>query len=70
MPTSHQPNFIERFAEKLHLIPNLREDLGAEVPRLTEPDALTNYPPPEKWDDWVEYEAKHLPTICFNCEAG
>jgi len=42
---------------------------------------LSSYPPPEKWDDWVEYEAsawparvqKHyllVPTICFNCEAA
>jgi anaerobic selenocysteine-containing dehydrogenase len=38
-------------------------------------------PPPDKWDDWVEYEGhawpkkiEHrymlVPTICFNCEAG
>ncbi|NUM77426.1 molybdopterin-dependent oxidoreductase, partial [candidate division KSB1 bacterium] len=81
MPAFHQPNFIERLAEKLHLIPNLHEEFGAELPRLTEPGDLTNYPPPEKWDDWVEYEAKRwprreakhymiVPTICFNCEAG
>ncbi len=38
-------------------------------------------PPREKWDDWVEYDAKSwpqkvkkhyslIPTICFNCEAA
>jgi anaerobic selenocysteine-containing dehydrogenase len=42
---------------------------------------LTNYPPPEKWDDWVEYDSKSwpkkvarrytlVPTVCFNCESG
>ncbi|MEW6129181.1 MAG: molybdopterin-dependent oxidoreductase [Acidobacteriota bacterium] len=38
-------------------------------------------PPREKWDDWVEYDAKSwptkienhyslIPTVCFNCEAA
>ena len=38
-------------------------------------------PPPERWGDWMEYDAKAwprkierryeiIPTICFNCEAG
>ncbi|MCE9634569.1 MAG: molybdopterin-dependent oxidoreductase [Planctomycetes bacterium] len=42
---------------------------------------LRSFPPPAKWDDWVEYDAqawprrveKHyriVPTICFNCEAA
>jgi anaerobic selenocysteine-containing dehydrogenase len=42
---------------------------------------LSAFPPPERWDDWVEYDPaawprkveKHytlVPTICFNCEAG
>ncbi len=42
---------------------------------------LENFPPPEKWDDWVEYDAKSwprkvekrytlVPTTCFNCEAA
>jgi anaerobic selenocysteine-containing dehydrogenase len=81
MSTPHTPGVIERIAEKLRLIPNLHSDLGEQLPRLTEPSALTSYPPPERWDDWVEYEAKHwprrvakhymiIPTTCFNCEAG
>jgi anaerobic selenocysteine-containing dehydrogenase len=72
---------IEKLAEKLHLIPNLHGDLSQSLPRLTEPGELTSYPPPEKWDDWVEYDAKSwprrvsknymiVPTTCFNCEAG
>ncbi len=43
--------------------------------------SLASYPPPEKWDDWVEYDARAwparvaqhstiIPTICFNCEAA
>ena len=42
---------------------------------------LKSFPPPEKWDDWTEYDAKAwprkvekhyrlVPTICFNCEAA
>lgn len=42
---------------------------------------LTNYPPPEKWHDWVEWDAKAwpervarrytlVPTVCFNCESA
>ena len=42
---------------------------------------LKDYPPAEKWDDWVELDAKAwprkvqrrytlVPTICFNCEAA
>jgi anaerobic selenocysteine-containing dehydrogenase len=42
---------------------------------------LSSYPPPEKWDDWAEYDAARwprkvlrryrlVPTVCFNCEAA
>ncbi len=45
------------------------------------PLPLSAYPPIEKWDDWVEYDAAAwpkkvenrytlVPTICFNCEAA
>jgi anaerobic selenocysteine-containing dehydrogenase len=81
MATKHKPTFIEKIAESLRLIPNLHGDLGPQTDRLTEPGRLTDYPPPEKWDDWVEYEAKSwprrdakhymiVPTSCFNCESG
>jgi anaerobic selenocysteine-containing dehydrogenase len=77
----HNPSFIERIAEKLHLIENLHKEESFDLPRLTEPGDLTSYPPPEKWDDWTEYEALSgqrrekknymiIPTTCFNCEAG
>src|SRR5947209_7795420 len=42
---------------------------------------LASYPPPEQWDDWIEYDPqawprrveRHfqiVPTVCFNCEAA
>ncbi|MCG8606960.1 molybdopterin-dependent oxidoreductase, partial [bacterium] len=81
MSNKSSSGLIEQIAEKLHLIPNLHSDPGLELPTLTEPGDLTDYPPPEKWDDWMEYEAKSwpfrdpkhymiVPTTCFNCEAG
>jgi anaerobic selenocysteine-containing dehydrogenase len=79
--SKHSPSWIESIAEKLRLIPNLHDGRFDDIPSLTEPGDLANYPPPEKWDDWVEYEAKSgqlrekreytiVPTTCFNCEAG
>ena len=77
----HKPSLIERIAEKLRLIENLHEAEGDFLPPLTKAGELTSYPPPEKWDDWTEYEALSgqrrekknymiIPTTCFNCEAG
>jgi len=42
---------------------------------------MSQYPPPELWDDWTEYDSKSwpkkvaknytlVPTVCFNCESG
>jgi anaerobic selenocysteine-containing dehydrogenase len=42
---------------------------------------MSSYPPPDRWDDWVEWESKAwptkvarrymlIPTICFNCESA
>ncbi len=72
--------FIENIAEKLRLIPK-SEGTADKLPHLSEPGQLQSYPPPEQWDDWVEYEAtswprrekKHysvVPTTCFNCESA
>ena len=77
----HKPSFIESIAEKLGLIENLHAFEEEEIPRINEPGELQNFPPPEMWDDWTEYEATSgnrrekrnymiVPTICFNCEAG
>ena len=52
-----------------------------EIPRLVPGGGLTNYPPPDLWDDWVEWDAKAwperkenryrlIPTTCFNCESA
>jgi anaerobic selenocysteine-containing dehydrogenase len=77
----HRPSFIERLAETLHLIPDLHGADEDSLPPIMEPGKLTDYPPPERWDDWTEYEATSgqrrekknymiVPTTCFNCEAG
>jgi anaerobic selenocysteine-containing dehydrogenase len=50
---------------------------GLEPP----PKGLPSFPPPQRWDDWTEYDpaqwprkvSRHyslIPTICFNCEAA
>jgi anaerobic selenocysteine-containing dehydrogenase len=42
---------------------------------------MAQYPPPENWDEWVEYDPKAwpervarrymlVPTVCFNCESA
>lgn len=74
-------SLIEQIAEKLRIIPNLSQPGPDMEPRLMEPGKLAKFPPPEKWDDWVEYEAKAwprvekkhysiVPTTCFNCESA
>ncbi|NNC92365.1 MAG: molybdopterin-dependent oxidoreductase, partial [Acidimicrobiia bacterium] len=56
------------------------KDLEA-IPRLLPGNELTNFPPPERWDDWEEYDARAwpqkvkntyrlVPTTCFNCESA
>jgi anaerobic selenocysteine-containing dehydrogenase len=51
------------------------------IERLSPGSGLQAYPPPEKWDDWREYDPRQwprrverryqlVPTICFNCEAA
>jgi anaerobic selenocysteine-containing dehydrogenase len=78
---TRKPGFIERMAEAIGLIPDLHQDRDIDLPHLTQTTDLTSFPPPEKWDDWVEYDAmahprrvkKHysiVPTTCFNCESG
>ncbi|MCB9687292.1 MAG: molybdopterin-dependent oxidoreductase [Alphaproteobacteria bacterium] len=65
-------------------MPTFAEHDGQPV-KLTEvrhPDGrMSQYPPPSRWDDWVEWDAKAwpnkvarrytlVPTICFNCESA
>ena len=81
MAYQHKPNFIEKIAEKLRLIPDLHKDRSTDLEHLSEPGNLTKFPPPDQWDDWVEHEAKSwprrekkhytvVPTTCFNCESA
>ena len=55
--------------------------MGSFVPFTPSAGQLTNFPPVERWDDWIEYDPAAwpkkvarkymlIPTICFNCEAG
>lgn len=78
--TNRKHTIIERIAERLGLIPDLHPEEKAPLDRMTVTD-LSQFPPPEKWDDWVEYEAKAwprreekhysiVPTTCFNCESA
>jgi anaerobic selenocysteine-containing dehydrogenase len=80
MSVQPKPSFIEKIAEGLGVIPKLDLEDG-NLTSMNDPGDLSNYPPPEKWDDWVEYEsttwsrkkARHytiVPTSCFNCESG
>jgi anaerobic selenocysteine-containing dehydrogenase len=52
-----------------------------DIPRLIPGSGLTNFPPPDRWDDWQEYDARDwpekvarsyrlVPTTCFNCESA
>ena len=58
----------------------LKEHIAPSGEPMTVRD-LASCPPPERWRDWVEYDAKAwprkverhyeiIPTICFNCEAA
>jgi anaerobic selenocysteine-containing dehydrogenase len=79
--------------KKINSIP--QTSAGTAVPQFTASDRkpvkltevvhpdgrISQYPPPEVWDDWVEYDGKEwprkvarrytlVPTVCFNCEAA
>ena len=58
----------------------LKEHIAPSGETMTVRD-LASCPPPERWRDWMEYDAKAwprkverhyeiIPTICFNCEAA
>ncbi|MEM6722969.1 MAG: molybdopterin-dependent oxidoreductase [Bacteroidota bacterium] len=72
--------FIETIAEKLRLIPTIKDEQGM-LPRLSADGQLDKFPPMEQWDHWEEYEATSwpkkekksyaiVPTTCFNCESA
>ncbi|MGE3171348.1 MAG: molybdopterin dinucleotide binding domain-containing protein [Planctomycetota bacterium] len=50
-------------------------------PKTLRTTPLESFPPPDRWDDWTEHDARAwprreprryalVPTICFNCEAA
>ncbi len=53
-----------------------------DMETVVHPDGrMSQYPPSEMWDDWVEWDGKAwpkrvarrytlVPTVCFNCESG
>lgn len=81
MGRKRKHSIIETIAEKLKLIPSLHDDTEEEINKLAPVGKLTNYPPPEQWDDFVDYDPKSwpkkkkkhysiVPTTCFNCESA
>ncbi len=83
-----KPSFIENIAEKIGIIPNLHkekyQEFDQDMRHFTDEEVAqmyANFPPPEKWDNWVEYNPKVwprkekktyqiVPTTCFNCESA
>ncbi|MCB9245244.1 MAG: molybdopterin-dependent oxidoreductase [Flavobacteriales bacterium] len=74
-------SLIEKIAEQLRLIPDLKRNDDGKLPRLTPEGSQTSYPPIEAWDNWTEYDANAwpkrvkrnysvIPTTCFNCESA
>ncbi len=57
-------------------------DRPVDMTEVRHPDGrMSRYPPPEHWEDWVEYDGRAwprkvprrytlVPTICFNCESA
>ena len=68
---------LPRYAES-----ELRPEPVEGMTTVTHPDGrISQYPPTDKWDDWVEWDGKLwpkkvarrytlVPTVCFNCESA
>ena len=62
--------------------PSSRAPEKVDLTTVVHPDGrMSQYPPVEHWDDWVEYSGKQwprkesnryrlVPTVCFNCESA
>ena len=62
--------------------PTERTPEKVDLTTVIHPDGrMSQYPPPDKWDDWVEWDGKEwprrvarrytlVPTVCFNCESA
>jgi len=60
----------------------ISERKPVKLTEVVHPDGrISQYPPPDVWDDWVEWDGKAwpqrvarsynlVPTLCFNCESG
>lgn len=84
MGHEYELSSIEKVAENLGLLSKRstettkqKQGNGSEVDPLSPSGYLTDYPDPEDWHNWVEYESSGepreysvVPTACFNCEAG
>ncbi|MEZ4848682.1 MAG: hypothetical protein R3B93_08680 [Bacteroidia bacterium] len=81
MGYQHKPTFIEKIAEKLHLIPS--KSASRQLPIFPDPKSLKTdqlSPTRTMGCDWVEHEAKSwprrekhytiVPMTCFNCESA
>ena len=66
----------------MSVLDDLNRSAQNNLTRIMPGSQLTNYAPVERWDDWVELDAKAwahgerkerryrlIPTTCFNCEA-
>ncbi|MBH31378.1 MAG: formate dehydrogenase [Candidatus Marinimicrobia bacterium] len=78
MSKSLKKSIIEKACESLGLLRTI-EPAAGDLPRGK--GDFSNYPPPDKWHDWTEYDAgawprrekknySIVPTTCFNCEAA
>jgi anaerobic selenocysteine-containing dehydrogenase len=74
---------LEARPEKMHQPEFAKTDAApVRLETVQHPDGrMSQYPPPDRWDDWVEWDAKAwprrvarrytlVPTICFNCESA
>src|SRR5581483_7854746 len=62
-------------------ISSMSEVLSLPIQHTDAGDRMQQYPPPEMWDNWIEYDPKAwprkqtreymlIPTVCFNCESA
>lgn len=60
-------SFIENLAEKIGLIPDLHkegyQEHDKDMRHFSDEEVAAmyeNFPPPEKWNNWTEYDPKSL----------
>ena len=81
MNQNTRKSLIERVCESIGLLKSIEQSGEFINDHIELSDEFSNYPPPEKWDDWTEYDANAwprrvkrnysiVPTTCFNCESA